>query len=91
MYYDSAARVVDFGSVPAEPANGFHPETMLFRDDALTLPLVNYLGTDSEIDPYNPVNHAIAKGFVRNLFSRGWGLGGPTLEQKLDQNRGCAP
>ena len=30
----------------------------------------NILGADSEIDPYNPINHGLAKGVVRDFWRR---------------------
>ena len=43
----------------------------------LTLPLINFIGSDSNIDPYNPVNHGIAKGLVRVFWKGARPLGPP--------------
>lgn len=65
-YLDRRTGVVDLSGTA--PGNSFHPEPFLYEDDALSIPLVNFLGTDSAIDPYNPVNQGVAKGFVRKFW-----------------------
>ena len=67
-YFDPESNSVDLSSVPTEPTNAFHPEVLLYGGSAVTLPLFNYLGTESDIDPNNPINHAICKGKIRSFW-----------------------
>jgi hypothetical protein len=65
-YYDRNTGRVNLGVLLE--CESVHTEPFIFRQDTLFLPLVNFVGTDSDIDHKNPVNHGVARGYLQEFW-----------------------
>ncbi len=81
--------VVDLGELVHEGCTCVHAEKMLFSCGAgidsadaptptLTLPLLSFAGSDSDINQCNPFCHSIARGYLLRFWARAPPAAGPT-------------
>jgi GR25 family glycosyltransferase involved in LPS biosynthesis len=69
-WYHRTGGVVDLGELVHDQCTCVHPEFVIYSRPRSTLfaPLFSFIGTDSDLNPSNPIAHSIGRGYLLHYW-----------------------